>query len=44
MTIPDVAWGDRKNTKTLKQNCVQATNKQAAPKGYDLMPSNKSHI
>lgn len=44
MTIPDAAWGERKNTKTLKQNCVQATNKQAAPKGYDLMPSNKSHI
>ena len=36
MTIPDVAWGERKNTKTLKQNGVQATTKQAANKCYDL--------
>jgi len=36
MTIPDVALGEKKNTKTLKQNSVQATTKQAAPKCYDL--------
>jgi len=36
MTIPDVAWRERKNTKTLKQNSLQATTKLAAPKRYDL--------